>query len=138
MFIQQNMYHCLTTTIKYFTGVPTRNGTRHASEIARLALNILHHTKQLKLPQFPGMNYKIRIGCHSGKWIISSVSNTKELNLYDRLKGTVVYRFSNQSITNKRAERIPEGDACISKDPVHRQGTRLLICMHRPPMRIYT
>ncbi|CAG2246256.1 unnamed protein product [Mytilus edulis] len=64
------------TTIKSLTGVPTRNGTRHASEIASLALDILHHTKQLKLPQFPGMNYKIRIGCHSGP-VVAGVVGSK-------------------------------------------------------------
>ncbi|VDI58966.1 Hypothetical predicted protein [Mytilus galloprovincialis] len=58
------------------SGVPTRNGTRHASEIASLALDILHHTKQLKLPQFPGMNYKIRIGCHSGP-VVAGVVGSK-------------------------------------------------------------
>ncbi|VDI20653.1 Hypothetical predicted protein [Mytilus galloprovincialis] len=56
-------------------GVPRRNRHRHASEIATLSLDLLHHVTRLELPQFPGEKFKIRVGCHSGPVVAGVVGN---------------------------------------------------------------
>ncbi|XP_076085780.1 uncharacterized protein LOC143056563 [Mytilus galloprovincialis] len=57
------------------SGVPRRNRHRHASEIATLSLDLLHHVTRLELPQFPGEKFKIRVGCHSGPVVAGVVGN---------------------------------------------------------------
>ncbi|XP_052083660.1 guanylate cyclase 2G-like [Mytilus californianus] len=58
------------------SGVPRRNGVRHASEIATLSLDLLYHVNKLELPHLSGERYKIRIGCHSGP-VVAGVVGTK-------------------------------------------------------------
>ncbi|KAK3099360.1 hypothetical protein FSP39_003260 [Pinctada imbricata] len=48
------------------SGVPRINGTRHATEIGTLALDLLRHVRRLEIPHRPGHKFRLRIGCHSG------------------------------------------------------------------------
>lgn len=54
----------------FFSGVPKPNGKRHASEIASLSLDILEHVNRMEIPHIPGTNVRLRIGCHSGTYIL--------------------------------------------------------------------
>ncbi|XP_076086310.1 uncharacterized protein LOC143056978 [Mytilus galloprovincialis] len=58
------------------SGVPRRNGVRHASEIATLSLDLLYHVNKLELPHLSGERYKLRIGCHSGP-VVAGVVGSK-------------------------------------------------------------
>ncbi|KAJ8318377.1 hypothetical protein KUTeg_003468 [Tegillarca granosa] len=58
------------------SGVPRRNGKRHASEIASLALDMLKHIHRLEIPHLPGTKFKLRIGCHSGP-VVAGVVGVK-------------------------------------------------------------
>lgn len=49
------------------SGVPNRNGTRHAAEVANMSLDILHSIGAFKIKHMPEIKVKIRIGLHSGK-----------------------------------------------------------------------
>jgi len=49
------------------SGVPIRNGNKHAVNIANMALDLLHESKTFKIPNMPNESLKIRIGLHTGK-----------------------------------------------------------------------
>ena len=48
------------------SGLPRRNGTRHADQIARMALDLLGVVTGLNLPQFAN-GLSVRIGMHTGQ-----------------------------------------------------------------------
>ncbi|XP_067936224.1 retinal guanylyl cyclase 1-like [Watersipora subatra] len=48
------------------SGLPKRNGIRHAGEIATMALELLSAITELRVPHLPLVPLKLRIGCHSG------------------------------------------------------------------------
>lgn len=48
------------------TGVPKKNGKRHAAEIGTMTLDLLDSISRLEIPHLPGTKFKLRIGCHSG------------------------------------------------------------------------
>jgi len=48
------------------SGLPRRNGTRHADQIARMALDLLGVVTGLNLPQFTN-GLSVRIGMHTGQ-----------------------------------------------------------------------
>lgn len=49
------------------SGVPNRNGHRHAAEVSNMSLDILHSIGAFKIKHMPEIKVKIRIGLHSGK-----------------------------------------------------------------------
>ena len=49
------------------SGLPSRNGSRHASEIAKLGLDLLEATKSFKPPHKQDGVLQLRIGAHSGR-----------------------------------------------------------------------
>ena len=49
------------------SGLPHRNGTRHADQIARMALDLLGVVSRPNLPQFP-KGLSVRIGIHTGEY----------------------------------------------------------------------
>lgn len=53
--------------LKTTTGVPRHNGKQHASEIAKMAFDLVRKLRHLEIPHLPGINFTLRIGCHSGK-----------------------------------------------------------------------
>ena len=48
------------------SGLPRRNGIRHADQIARMALDLLNATQGLSLPEF-AKPLAVRIGIHTGE-----------------------------------------------------------------------
>lgn len=48
------------------SGLPKRNGNRHAGEIANMALDILSAVGSFRMRHMPEVSVRIRIGLHSG------------------------------------------------------------------------
>ena len=48
------------------SGLPQRNGQRHATEIANMALDILSAVGSFRMRHMPEVSLRIRIGLHSG------------------------------------------------------------------------
>lgn len=48
------------------SGIPNRNGNRHAAEVSNMSLDILHSIAAFKIKHMPEIKVKIRIGLHSG------------------------------------------------------------------------
>ena len=55
------------------SGLPQRNGIRHAGEIATMSLDLLHHIRTFRIRHIPDKQLQLRIGIHSGKREILSV-----------------------------------------------------------------
>ncbi|KAK3779967.1 hypothetical protein RRG08_041430 [Elysia crispata] len=58
------------------SGVPKKNGKRHAAEIGTMALDLLDCIRRLEIPHLPGTKFKLRIGCHSGS-VVTGVVGSK-------------------------------------------------------------
>lgn len=55
------------------SGVPARNGNRHAAEMANMSLDILHCIGTFKMRHMPDLKCRIRIGLHSGEKHLTDV-----------------------------------------------------------------
>ena len=51
------------------SGLPERNGNRHAEQIASMSLRLVAYLKDFKISHLKGMTLQFRIGIHSGKRI---------------------------------------------------------------------
>ena len=49
------------------SGLPVRNGNKHAGEIATMALDLLSSVTTFKIRHRPNQQLQMRIGMHSGK-----------------------------------------------------------------------
>nr|XP_006811144.1 PREDICTED: atrial natriuretic peptide receptor 1-like [Saccoglossus kowalevskii] len=58
------------------SGLPQRNGRRHAGEIANMALNLLCEVTKFKIRHLPGRQLQLRIGIHSGPCVAGVVGLT--------------------------------------------------------------
>ncbi|XP_064597597.1 receptor-type guanylate cyclase gcy-4-like [Liolophura sinensis] len=48
------------------SGLPHRNGKRHAAEIGTMALDLLNNITSVEIPHLPETHFKLRIGLHTG------------------------------------------------------------------------
>ncbi|XP_066919566.1 atrial natriuretic peptide receptor 2-like isoform X4 [Clytia hemisphaerica] len=55
------------------SGLPQRNGFKHAGEIATMSLDLLHHTKTFRIRHLPEKFLQLRIGIHSGSCVAGVV-----------------------------------------------------------------
>ncbi|KAJ3589919.1 hypothetical protein NHX12_010760 [Muraenolepis orangiensis] len=58
------------------SGVPNRNGNRHAAEMSNMCLDILHCIGTFRMRHMPHVKVKIRIGLHSGPVVAGVVGLT--------------------------------------------------------------
>ncbi|XP_069841604.1 retinal guanylyl cyclase 1 isoform X2 [Dendropsophus ebraccatus] len=58
------------------SGLPKRNGTRHAAEISNMSLDILSSVGSFKMRHMPEVPVRIRIGLHSGPCVAGVVGLT--------------------------------------------------------------
>lgn len=49
------------------SGLPRRNGSRHAAEIANMALDILSYAGNFRMRHAPDVPIRVRAGLHSGR-----------------------------------------------------------------------
>ncbi len=52
------------------SGLPMRNGDRHAIEIAKLAIELVDATQQFVIPHLPNRILQLRIGANTGECCI--------------------------------------------------------------------
>ena len=57
------------------SGLPEPNGTRHVVEIALMSLELLKCSKQCPVPHRAGEHLQLRIGFHSGEFILEHTSS---------------------------------------------------------------
>lgn len=49
------------------SGLPERNGDRHADEIAKMALDLVAAVRQVCIPHMPDQRLQLRAGIHTGE-----------------------------------------------------------------------
>ncbi|XP_072035506.1 uncharacterized protein [Amphiura filiformis] len=57
------------------SGLPTRNGKRHVSEVASLSLDLQEQVKHFTIPHLPAESLRIRIGLHTGPCVAGVVGS---------------------------------------------------------------
>ena len=60
------------------SGLPVRNGNKHAGEIATMALNLLSSTKDFAIQHLPNRRLQLRIGIHTGQYSLTSPVQAKQ------------------------------------------------------------
>uniref|UniRef100_A0A3P9QH61 Guanylate cyclase n=1 Tax=Poecilia reticulata TaxID=8081 RepID=A0A3P9QH61_POERE len=75
---QHDVYKVETIGDAYMvaSGVPTRNGNRHAAEMANMSLDILNLIGSFKARHMPDLKLRIRVGLHSGPVVAGVVGLT--------------------------------------------------------------
>ena len=58
------------------SGLPIRNGDRHAGEVASMSLHLLRAITDFRIRHRPHTTLRLRIGIHSGASVIEIYANT--------------------------------------------------------------
>uniref|UniRef100_A0A8C5S4J6 Guanylate cyclase domain-containing protein n=1 Tax=Laticauda laticaudata TaxID=8630 RepID=A0A8C5S4J6_LATLA len=66
-WLQQTQEEIIKCSKRLSSGLPKRNGKRHAGEIANMSLDILSAVGTFKMRHMPEVPVRIRIGLHSGR-----------------------------------------------------------------------
>ncbi|XP_029463480.1 retinal guanylyl cyclase 2 [Rhinatrema bivittatum] len=100
------------------SGLPKRNGNRHAAEIANMSLDILSSVGSFKMRHMPDVPVKIRIGLHSGPVVAGVVGLTMPryclfgdtVNTASRMESTgLPYRIHVNKSTVQTLKSLNEG-----------------------------
>nr|XP_057935950.1 retinal guanylyl cyclase 2 isoform X1 [Doryrhamphus excisus] len=100
------------------SGLPKRNGNKHAAEIANMSLNILSSVGTFRMRHMPDVPVKIRIGIHSGSCVAGVVGLTMPryclfgdtVNTASRMESTgLPYRIHVNLSTVKILRSLHEG-----------------------------
>ena len=78
ILIRYDVYKVATIGDAYVvaSGLPIRNGKKHAGEIAAMSLGLLKSIANFMIPHIPGENLRMRIGLHTGS-CVAGVTGTK-------------------------------------------------------------
>ena len=68
IILKYDVYKVVTIGDAYIvvSGLPERNGDRHAGEIASMSLDMMDSIKDFEIPHLPGSFLKMRVGLHTG------------------------------------------------------------------------
>ncbi|XP_051882465.1 retinal guanylyl cyclase 2 [Pristis pectinata] len=100
------------------SGLPKRNGNKHAAEIANMSLHLLSSVGSFKMRHMPEVPIKIRIGIHSGPCVAGVVGLTMPryclfgdtINTASRMESTgLPYRIHVNQSTVKILRSLDEG-----------------------------
>ena len=76
------------------SGLPVRNGNKHAGEIATMALNLLSSTRDFTIQHLPNRRLQLRIGIHTGQYSLPLVM---QIDVRHSLPQEKNFHFSNYS-----------------------------------------
>ncbi|XP_034778417.2 retinal guanylyl cyclase 2 isoform X1 [Acipenser ruthenus] len=100
------------------SGLPKRNGNKHAAEVANMSLDILSSVGTFKIRHMPDVPMRIRIGLHSGSCVAGVVGLTMPryclfgdtINTASRMESTSLpYRIHVNQSTVKILRSLNEG-----------------------------
>ena len=94
------------------SGLPERNGNKHAGHIARMSLRLVTYLKEFKISHLPGRTLQFRIGIHSGENVSSyTIELVPHLSPRSRVETEVLRRVrlrvrDNREIKQQRQRRL--------------------------------
>ena len=94
------------------SGLPERNGNKHAGHIARMSLRLVTYLKEFKISHLPGRTLQFRIGIHSGENVSSyTIELVPHLSPRSRVETEVLRRVrlrvrDNREIKQQRQWRL--------------------------------
>ena len=91
------------------SGLPVRNGERHAGEIGLMALNLLSCVKDFTIPHMKNRKVQLRIGIHTGDETVNHFSVVVCLFVFVCL----LFVFKSKFYTNLKAFMFHAG-ACVA------------------------
>ncbi|XP_073998591.1 guanylyl cyclase at 32E [Rhodnius prolixus] len=112
------------------SGLPVRNGDRHAGETASMALHMLDSIRRLEIRHRPGEPLKLRIGIHSGQCVAGVVGLKMPryclfgdtVNTASRMESTgEAFKIHISSTTKELLDRLG-GYTCEERGIVHIKG----------------
>lgn len=68
-FAQLRQVETIGDSYMVVSGLPSRNGIRHAGEIANMSLDLLSDMCHFKIKHLPQKQLQLRIGVHSGEFL---------------------------------------------------------------------
>lgn len=86
------------------SGLPERNGDRHADEIAKMALDLVAAVRQVSIPHMPDQRLQLRAGIHTGEMSWGQVCATGDSSVsccgcqYSRNLWKTVGQTANKNI----------------------------------------
>ncbi|XP_069739389.1 retinal guanylyl cyclase 2 isoform X4 [Phaenicophaeus curvirostris] len=113
------------------SGLPKRNGNKHAAEIANMSLDILSSVGTFKMRHMPEIPLKIRIGLHTGPCVAGVVGLTMPryclfgdtVNTASRMESTgLPYRIHVSQSTVDILRSLNEGYDIISRGKTELKG----------------
>ena len=94
------------------SGLPERNGNKHAGHIARMSLRLVTYLKEFKISHLPGRTLQFRIGIHSGENVSSyTIELVPHLSPRSRVETEVLRRVrlrvrDNKELKQQRQRRL--------------------------------
>ena len=55
------------------SGLPIKNGNKHAGEIATMSLDLLNCVKTFKIKHKPTVQMQLRVGIHTGEFLYNFI-----------------------------------------------------------------
>ena len=90
------------------SGLPVRNGNKHAGEIATMALHLLSFTRDFKIQNLPNSRLQLRLGIHTGLLIcffirVFTQYETSYISLFLRFRVAQLFQviLHNQLVLTK-------------------------------------
>ncbi|NXF32742.1 GUC2F cyclase, partial [Nyctibius bracteatus] len=113
------------------SGLPKRNGNKHAAEIANMSLDILSSVGTFKMRHMPDIPLRIRIGLHTGPCVAGVVGLTMPryclfgdtVNTASRMESTgLPYRIHISKSTVDTLRSLNEGYEIVSRGKTELKG----------------
>ncbi|XP_077984668.1 atrial natriuretic peptide receptor 1-like [Glandiceps talaboti] len=112
------------------SGLPERNGRKHAGEIASMALDLLKSIKTFVIPHMPNEKLKLRIGIHTGTCVagVVGLAMPRYCLFGDTVNTASRYESNGEALkihiskTTVEALEVLGGYSCLERGEVYMKG----------------
>nr|XP_006814972.1 PREDICTED: atrial natriuretic peptide receptor 1-like [Saccoglossus kowalevskii] len=117
------------------SGLPIRNGNKHAGEIATMALALLSSIQSFKIPHMPNEKLKLRIGIHTGPCVagVVGLAMPRYCLFGDTVNTASRFESNGEALRIHVSEEVVKalsvhgGYVCKQRGEVHMKGKGILM-----------